>query len=156
MSPEQARGDQSAVGPASDVYSLGAVLYELVTGRPPFQADTPVRTLMQVLEHEAPAPSLLNPQVPKDLEVICMKCLHKNPEQHYESAHELADDLGRLLTRKSIAARSTGLATRIFSWVRRNPWSLVGGGSALVVTLAGVSYWLWVERLLAVRCSKLR
>jgi len=146
MPPEQASGNHALVGPRSDVYALGAVLYELVTGRPPFQADTPLRTLQQVLEHEPAAPTVLNPEVPADLEVICLKCLRKRPDRRYGSAQELADDLGRFLRREPIAARPASRIAEASSWLRRNPWTLVAVVCGLVVTLTGVSYWLWAER----------
>ena len=121
MAPEQAAGNVSQIGPRSDIYSLGAILYYLLTGRPPFQASTSTETLRQVLENEPTSPRQLNPEIDRDLETICLKCLDKNPATRLSSAEELADELGRYLRGEPIRSRQLSRATKLLRWCKRKP-----------------------------------
>jgi WD40 repeat protein len=139
MAPEQAGGRSHTAGPAADVYALGAILYECLTGRPPFQAATAVETVMLVLSAEPVPPRRLRPALPRDLETICLKCLAKEPGRRYADAQELAEDLGRFLSREPIVARRVGWLERLALWVRRRPTQAAACGlAALVLVLAGL------------------
>ena len=144
MAPEQARGQTRAIGPAVDVYALGAILYELLTGRPPFRAETPTETVQQVIYQDPAPPSRLNAKVPRELETICLKCLHKEPERRYASAAALADDLKRFREGRPILARPPSLGGRLWRWARRNPAAaaLVATALALVGLAVGGGFWL--------------
>jgi serine/threonine-protein kinase len=121
MAPEQAAGKGKEIGPAADVYSLGAILYEGLTGRPPFRGLTGTETIQQVLTTEPPPPSRLQPQVPRALEAICLKCLHKEPKKRYATAEELANDLHRFLAGEAVQARRPRFRERLAAWLRRRP-----------------------------------
>jgi serine/threonine-protein kinase len=148
MAPEQARGDKHAVGPATDVYALGAILYELLTGRPPFRAETPTATLHQVIADDPVSPARLNPRVPRDLDTICLKCLHKEPHRRYETAAALAEDLRRFERGEPIKARRVGPLERAARWAWRRP-ALAGSiatGVLLACTLLGTIIWWHGQR----------
>jgi WD40 repeat protein len=151
MAPEQAEGKASAIGPATDVYALGAILYELLTGRPPFKAEAAMETLLQVKFTDPVSPSQLQPKLPRDLVTICLRCLRKEPRQRYASAQALADDLRRFLEGQPIQARPVGVLTRTVKWARRRPSTaaLVAGiFLILALGLAGVT-WQWREAVQA-------
>jgi tetratricopeptide (TPR) repeat protein len=143
MAPEQALGRTKDIGPATDVYALGAILYELLTGRPPFLADTALETVRQVATREPVAPASLQPGVPRDLETICLNCLAKERCRRYASALALADDLHRFLAGEPIRARRVGIGERTVKWARRRPAAaaLVGASCLMVLSLLAVGLW---------------
>jgi WD40 repeat protein/tRNA A-37 threonylcarbamoyl transferase component Bud32 len=151
MAPEQARGQTEQIGPAADVYALGAILYECLTGRPPFKAATTVDTLLQVLHDEPVPPSRLQPKVPRDLETICLKCLQKEPAKRYAGAGGLAEDVRRYRKGEPIAARPVGQVERSWRWCRRNP-AVAGLLTTVAATLVmgtavaiGLAVWALAE-----------
>ena len=146
MPPEQASGDTRSLGPPADIYSLGAVLYCLLTGRPPFQSSSLMETLLQVRHREPVAPRELNPAVDLDLETICLKCLEKDPKRRYASAQALAEDLGRHLSGEPISARPISAAERTVKWVRRRPAIAGLTAAVFVVAMVGGAGVLWQWR----------
>src|SRR5437870_1577009 len=147
MAPEQAVGNNAAVSGATDVYGLGAVLYQLLTGQPPFAGGTTYETIKLLLDTEPRQPRLLNPKIDRDLSTICLKCLEKHPERRYPSALALAEDLECWLKHEPIQARRTGVLTRARKWVRRKPTSALL--AACLVVLAAASGWIvWKSELI--------
>ena len=151
MSPEQAAGDIERIGPSTDVYSLGVILFELLTGRKPFEATSQVEKLNAIQLQEASNPSTFRKEISKDLDTICLRCLQKKPGERYASAYELSNDLTRFLNGQPIQARAIGTAEKLIRWCQRNP--VVSSLSALLVAaiIVGVSgiVWNWREAVLA-------
>ena len=140
-------GNNAAVGSATDVYGLGAVLYQLLTGQPPFAGGTTYETIKLVLDTEPRQPRLLNPKIDRDLSTICLKCLEKDPKRRYSSALALAEDLERWLKHEPIQARHTGIFARGRKWVQRNPARALSAAS--LVALAAASGWIvWKSELI--------
>src|SRR6266699_3906722 len=146
MAPEQAKGNNTQLTSATDVYGLGAVLYHLLTSHPPFAGGTTYQTIRLLLETEPRQPRLWNPKLDRDLSTICLKCLEKDPKRRYSSALALAEDLERWLRHEPILARRTGVFTRGMKWVRRNPTSALLAAS--LVALAAAACWIvWKSEL---------
>jgi serine/threonine protein kinase/WD40 repeat protein/tetratricopeptide (TPR) repeat protein len=159
MAPEQARSEK-VLTTAVDVYSLGAVLYELLTGRPPFKAETPLETLSQVVQHEPVPPRQVQPKIPLDLETICLKCLQKQPDRRYTTALALAEDLSLFQSGEPIRARPVRSTERLWRWCRRNPaLSILSGSVALLLVMLAIgsvfAFLLHQERTWAQTSEKL-
>src|SRR6266480_616174 len=147
MAPEQAVGNNTAVGNATDVYGIGAVLYQLLTGHPPFAGGATYETIRLLLDTEPRQPRLLNPKIDRDLSTICLKCLEKDPKRRYSSALALAKDLERWLKHEPIEARHAGVFARGRKWVRRNPTSALLAAS--LIALAAAAGWIvWKSELI--------
>src|ERR1044072_8695288 len=140
MAPEQAVGNNAAISSVTDVYGLGAVLYQLLTSQPPFAGGTTYETIKLLLDTDPRQPHLLNPKIDRDLSTICLKCLEKDPKRRYSSALALAEDLEHWLRHEPILARHTGIFTRAKKWVRRNPTSALLAAS--LVALAAAAGWI--------------
>ncbi len=137
MAPEQARPRLGTAGPAADIYALGAILYEMLTGRPPFEGETPSETIVQVIHDEPLSPARLRPGLPRDIVTICLKCLEKSPRRRYATALELAEDLRRFQAGEPIRARPVGPVERCYRWCRRRP---VVAGLLTLCALLGLSF----------------
>lgn len=146
MAPEQAAGNGNAIDPAVDIYSLGAVLYELLTGRPPFAAESSAETLQQVIGEEPVPPSRLNSRVPRDLQTICLKCLQKDPVRRYPSAADLAGDLERFVRGEPIHARPVGVAERTVKWCRRQPAMTLAIIVCVIALTGAIAGGLWIQQ----------
>src|SRR5213075_3255769 len=147
MAPEQAAGNNAAVGSVTDIYGLGAVLYQLLTRQPPFAGGATYETIKLLLGTDPRQPRLLNPKIDRDLSTICLKCLEKDPKRRYSSALALAEDLERWLKHEPIQARRTGIFARGRKWVRRNPTSALLAAS--LMALAAAAGWIvWKSELI--------
>ncbi|HLO42175.1 MAG TPA: protein kinase [Phycisphaerales bacterium] len=155
MAPEQAAGARGAFGPAVDIYALGAILYEMLTGRPPFRGDTPAETERQVINDEPVAPMRLNPRTPRDLQTICLKALQKDPGRRYATPRELAEDLDRFLRCVPILARPVGRIERAYKWTRRRPAAAALTVTILVLAVATIILGGWIQRVESARRTEL-
>ena len=143
MAPEQAQGQRKEYGPATDIHALGTILYELLTGRAPYIGATAVDTLVQVSYEDPVPPTRLRADLPRDLEVICLKCLQKEPRHRYASAQSLAADLRRFLNGEPIVARPTSIGGRVIKWARRRPWIAGLTAASLLLTVVALASLSW-------------
>jgi WD40 repeat protein len=153
MAPEQAAGRAKAVGPAADVWALGAILYEMLTGRPPFVGESPIETLRRVVDVEPIRPSHMQPRTPRDLEIICLKCLRKEPGERYAGALALAEDLRRFQAGEPIEARPVGQLERVQKWVWRNPLAASLLSLFVLALLAGTAVSAYFAREAGTRAT---
>gem|GEM_PF-4846377 len=149
MSPEQASGKVEELGPLTDLYALGAILYEMLTGRPPFKGTSAMATVFSVIHEEPVAPSKLVPRLPRDIETICLKCLEKDPAKRYSDCRALAEDLQNFLDGRPIKARRASLLEQTYKWARRNPYAAVSVGLVTCLIVGGVSAAFYVQKLRA-------
>jgi len=154
MSPEQAGGVVRSIGPPTDIYSLGVILFEMLTGRPPFQTPDPLSTVLMVLSDDPVPPRRLQPSVPRDLETICLKCLEKVPAKRYANAAELADDLGRFRRSEPIRARRIGIVERTLKFARRKP--AVATSIVLILLSIAVISGMWIHYTIRLRSELAR
>jgi serine/threonine protein kinase len=150
MSPEQAAGRHDITGPPADIFSLGAMLYQMITGRVPFRGANLSETLSNILHNEPIRPSRINPRVSADLETICLKCLEKRPDRRYPTGEALAQDLERFLNHEPVSARPTAASKRCVRWLKNHPWLAAGFASAIVLGLIWFSFALWSENRILV------
>jgi hypothetical protein len=154
MAPEQAQGRLDRVAPHTDVYALGAILFEMLTGRAPFRGESPAETMMRVIQDPPEAPSKLAPSIPRDLETICLKALEKEPSRRYPTARDFAEDVRRFLAGDPVVARPASVFRKAQSWVRRRPWTIAAGAALVVIVMACVIYGL-VEQTRFLRAQQL-
>ena len=156
MAPEQASGVVKEMKPTTDVYGMGAILYEMLTGRPVFQAPEPAQVLLMVLQMEPVAPRQLQPQIPKDLETICLRCLEKSPSRRYPSARAVAEDLHRFLIGEPIHARPVSRSERAWKWIRRHPWQSVAAVTITTAVLLSLAGFAWHNQQLSRELQRTR
>lgn len=147
MAPEQAEGHARSIQPAVDIYALGAILYELLTGRPPFKAESSTETRRQVITEEPVPPARLNSRVPRDLQTICLKCLHKDSARRYASAADLASDLERFSSGVPILARPVGAVERAVKWCRRRPSTTLAIADSVAALAGAVAGGIWLQQV---------